>query len=204
MSGHSKFANIKHKKEKNDGKDKNVLVDSVKGTVEEIKKDRNLLFAAIAGACSVLLVVLVVVLVMIGTKYLSPSYRVINQYMKGCQEMDVDSHMDLYHEDVIEVYESEGDYDFEEIVESMFEDWEEIKDALYKADQILSNNEINLLSATKECMHTLQGLSHVYPTSQEWYNRLDSCYIELKDLSHEIADANEDIEFNPTVKIETY
>ena len=45
---------------------------------------------------------------------------------------------------------------------------EEIKDALYKADQILSNNEINLLSATKECMHTLQGLSHVYPTSQEW------------------------------------
>ena len=75
---------------------------------------------------------------------------------------------------------------------------EEIKDALYKADQILSNNEINLLSATKECMHTLQGLSHVYPTSQEWYNRLDSCYIELKDLSHEIADANEDIEFNPT------
>ena len=75
---------------------------------------------------------------------------------------------------------------------------EEIKDALYKADQILSNNEINLLSATKECMHTLQGLSHVYPTSQEWYNRLDSCYIELKDLSHEIVDANEDIEFNPT------
>ena len=75
---------------------------------------------------------------------------------------------------------------------------EEIKDALYKADQILSNNEINLLSATKECMHTFQGLSHVYPTSQEWYNRLDSCYIELKDLSHEIADANEDIEFNPT------
>lgn len=75
---------------------------------------------------------------------------------------------------------------------------EEIKDALYKADQILSNNEINLLSATKECMHTLQGLSHVYPTSQEWYNRLDSCYIELKDLSHEIADASEDIEFNPT------
>lgn len=75
---------------------------------------------------------------------------------------------------------------------------EEIKDALYKADQILSNNEINLLSATKECMHTLQGLTHVYSTSQEWYNRLDSCYIELKDLSHEIADANEDIEFNPT------
>lgn len=113
------------KNEKNTGKDKNVLVDSVKGTVEEIKKDRNLLFAAIVGACSVLLVVLVVVLVMIGTKYLSPSYRVINQYMKGCQEMDVDSHMDLYHEDLIDYYETTDDYDFEEMIEKMFEDWEE-------------------------------------------------------------------------------
>ena len=112
-------------KEKNDGKDKNVLVDSVKGTIEEIKKDKNMLFAAIAGACSVLLVVLVVVLVMIGTKYLSPSYRVINQYMKGCQEMDVDSHMKLYHEDLIDYYETTDDYDFEEMIEKMFEDWEE-------------------------------------------------------------------------------
>lgn len=75
---------------------------------------------------------------------------------------------------------------------------EEIKDALYKTDLLLSNNEINLLSITKECMHTLQGLSQVYPISQEWYNRLDSCYIELKDLSHEITDASEDIEFNPS------
>ena len=75
---------------------------------------------------------------------------------------------------------------------------EDIKAALYKADQILSSNEMSLLSATKECMQTLHGLSKVYIPSQEWTNRLESCYIELKDLSHEIANASEDVEFNPT------
>ena len=75
---------------------------------------------------------------------------------------------------------------------------EDIKAALYKADQILSSNEMSLLSATKECMQTLHGLSKVYTPSQEWTNRLESCYIELKDLSHEIANASEDVEFNPT------
>ena len=75
---------------------------------------------------------------------------------------------------------------------------EDIKAALYKADQILSSNEMSLLSATKECMQTIQGLSKVYTPSQEWTNRLESCYIELKDLSHEIANASEDVEFNPT------
>ena len=57
---------------------------------------------------------------------------------------------------------------------------------------------MSLLSATKECMQTLHGLSKVYTPSQEWTNRLESCYIELKDLSHEIANASEDVEFNPT------
>ena len=47
-------------------------------------------------------------------------------------------------------------------------------------------------------MQTLQSVSKVYTPAQEWINRLDSCYIELKDLSHEIASAGERIEFNPT------
>ena len=75
---------------------------------------------------------------------------------------------------------------------------EDIKAALYRADQILASDEMNLLSAIKECMQTIQGLSKVYTPSQEWTNRLESCYIELKDLSHEIANASEDVEFNPT------
>ena len=74
---------------------------------------------------------------------------------------------------------------------------EDIKAGLYKVDQIMSSDEGSLLSATKECMQTLQSIAKVYAPAQEWMNRLDSCYIELKDLSHDIAGAQEEIEFNP-------
>lgn len=75
---------------------------------------------------------------------------------------------------------------------------EDIKGGLYKVDQLIASDETNLLSVVKECMQTLQSVSKVYTPAQEWINRLDSCYIELKDLSHEIASAGERIEFNPT------
>ena len=75
---------------------------------------------------------------------------------------------------------------------------EDIKGGLYKVDQLIASDETNLLSVTKECMQTLQSVSKVYSPAQEWINRLDSCYIELKDLSHEIASAGERIEFNPS------
>lgn len=75
---------------------------------------------------------------------------------------------------------------------------EEIKAGLYKVDQIMSSDDTSLLSATKECMQTLHNIARVYTRAQEWISRLDSCYIELKDLSHEIAGAQEEVEFNPT------
>ena len=75
---------------------------------------------------------------------------------------------------------------------------EEIKSGLYKVDQLMASDEMNLLSATKECMQTLQGISRVYAPAQEWIDRLDSCFIELKDLSHEIINGAEEVEFNPT------
>ena len=75
---------------------------------------------------------------------------------------------------------------------------EDIKSNLYKVDQLMSSDETTLLSATKDCIQTLQGISKVFPPVQEWMERLDSCYIELKDLSHEIAHASEEVDFNPT------
>jgi len=74
---------------------------------------------------------------------------------------------------------------------------EDIKANLYKVDQLMASDGMTLLSATKDCMHTLQSIARVYAPAQEWANRLDSCYIELKDLSQEVANAAEDVEFNP-------
>ena len=46
-------------------------------------------------------------------------------------------------------------------------------------------------------MQTLQGLTQVYAPAKEWMERLNSCYIELKDISREIGNAEEEVEFNP-------
>ena len=75
---------------------------------------------------------------------------------------------------------------------------EDIKSGLYKVDMLIATDETNLLSAMKECIQTLQGVSKVYDPAQEWMDRLDSCFVELKDLSHEVGNAAERIEFNPS------
>lgn len=46
-------------------------------------------------------------------------------------------------------------------------------------------------------MQTLQSLTQVYAPAKEWMERLNSCYIELKDISREIGNAEEEVEFNP-------
>lgn len=74
---------------------------------------------------------------------------------------------------------------------------EDIKAGLYKAGQLIDGDESGGLSLVKEAMQTLQSVSRVYPPAQEWGERLNSCYIELKDISREISGAQEEIEFNP-------
>lgn len=75
---------------------------------------------------------------------------------------------------------------------------EDIKASLYKVDQLMASDDTTLLSVTKDCMQALQGISRVFAPAQEWIDRLESCYIELKDLANDISSAGEDVEFNPT------
>ena len=75
---------------------------------------------------------------------------------------------------------------------------EDIKSSLYKVNQLMDEGEMNLVSLAKEGMQVLQSISRVYNPASEWSNRLESCYLELKDMAHEIANASDEVEFNPT------
>ena len=75
---------------------------------------------------------------------------------------------------------------------------EDIKSSLFKVNQLMDEGEMNLVSLSKEAMQVLQSISRVYTPALEWSNRLESCYLELKDMAHEIAYASDEIEFNPT------
>lgn len=74
---------------------------------------------------------------------------------------------------------------------------EEIKAGLYKVEQLLSGNEENTLGILKESISTLHSLEKVYTAAEEFSERLNSCYIELKDIAQEVGRSQEDTEFNP-------
>lgn len=74
---------------------------------------------------------------------------------------------------------------------------EEIKAGLYRVGQTFSSDEGGLLSGLKECLNVMRGLQQVYPVAGELADRMESSYIELKDISQEVSDKEEEIEFNP-------
>lgn len=74
---------------------------------------------------------------------------------------------------------------------------EDIKSALYQSSQLLDGDEQSLLQVLKDCCSTLQGISKVYPAARELTDRLDSSFIEIKDIADEISVKEEEVEFNP-------
>lgn len=74
---------------------------------------------------------------------------------------------------------------------------EEIKSALYEADNSINAEIGGVLSNVKNAKNALKGIMDVYPVALELQQRLDSCYIELDDISHEISTQLQDIDFDP-------
>ena len=75
---------------------------------------------------------------------------------------------------------------------------EDIKAGLYRSAQNIGGDEGGCLTLIKDSINTLQTVSKVFAKANEWKERLESCYIEIKDISHDMDDAQEAIEFNPS------
>lgn len=75
---------------------------------------------------------------------------------------------------------------------------EDIKTALYEADSILSaEDDSGIVGKLKSAMNAMSGIEKVLPASIELKSRMDSCYIELKDVSQEVGNLLESTDFNP-------
>ena len=74
---------------------------------------------------------------------------------------------------------------------------EEIKGALYSTDGFLTHDDGGIIERLKEASRTLTAIQDVYPDIKEAAARLDSCYIELKDIADEVSSRAEDFDFNP-------
>ena len=74
---------------------------------------------------------------------------------------------------------------------------EEIREALYKADTLLSDEERGTLTALREVSGILRGTLKVYPSLAASAERMESLFIDLKELTADLASLNEGVEYNP-------
>ena len=75
---------------------------------------------------------------------------------------------------------------------------EEIKSALYEADNALGAEQTGVVSSLHSSMSALRGISRVFPAVEELSQRLESCYIEVKDISQDVSSYLEDVDFDPS------
>ena len=74
---------------------------------------------------------------------------------------------------------------------------EEIKRELQMADTLLSMDEANVLKSMKEISNAVQRIKNYLPKADNWSERIESIYIDLKDLSLDISAEQERTDFNP-------
>ena len=74
---------------------------------------------------------------------------------------------------------------------------EDIKTALYEADSALSGENDSILDKLKNATHQLENICDVYPSMADVTGRMQSSYIELKDIAQEISSSVDHVEFDP-------
>lgn len=76
---------------------------------------------------------------------------------------------------------------------------EEIKQVLFDANNVLADEDNNVASILKNIVSNLNSIESVYAPARELAARVESAYIEIKDIADEINGGGEKIEFNPAL-----
>jgi DNA repair protein RecN (Recombination protein N) len=75
---------------------------------------------------------------------------------------------------------------------------EEIKSGLSLVSDLLNGEEESVLARVKESLHQLSRLSLYFHEGEEIRQRIDSVYIELKDIAFSVDTLSEKIDFDPS------
>lgn len=86
--------------------------------------------------------------------------------------------------------------EMEQLSESMNHS-EDIKSALYSADAALNDENTGIISQLKKVSNSVSSITSVYPNVEELAERIESAYIEIKDISNEISDSLDNVDFDP-------
>lgn len=108
-----------------------------------------------------------------------------------------EDYLRFQYEQLCDVHLQPGEQSALEEEQEMLTHAEEIKTALYSVSCSLGDDEGGLLSKMKESLSTLRSLQRIYPAVEPLGERLDSAYIELKDILSEVDDRQESVSVDP-------
>jgi DNA repair protein RecN (Recombination protein N) len=74
---------------------------------------------------------------------------------------------------------------------------EEIKNGLYAVENALSSDDKGIIGSLKEALNTLQAIHRLYPAAGETAERLQTAYLDLKDLLLDISNQQEKLYLDP-------
>ena len=130
-------------------------------------------------------------------------YLSVRQQLQEARERAVRRHEqeDYLRFQFTELYSADLRENEQEVLEAeqeMLTHAEDIKAGLYEAIGCLNaEDEVNTLQNVKRAMAALRGVSRVFSQTEELSERLDSCFIELKDIADEIERKADEIEYDP-------
>ena len=105
--------------------------------------------------------------------------------------------LQFQYEELTNANLTEGEQEELEQRSETMEHSEDIKSALYTTDNALSGEQNGVIESLRTSLSALRNIESVYPEVSELIQRIDSSYIELKDVSHEISSLLESVDFDP-------
>ena len=105
------------------------------------------------------------------------------------------------HHELEEARLAEGEQEELEQEFSILSHAEEIKSALFEADDIMTGDG-GIIERLKTALHSVDSVTKVYPAIADAAQRMESSFIELKDIADEVAQHAERVDFDPS-RLET-
>ncbi|WP_033150838.1 DNA repair protein RecN [Prevotella sp. RM4] len=105
--------------------------------------------------------------------------------------------LQFQYEELENAHLVEGEQEELEQRSDTMEHSEDIKSALYTTDNALSADQNGVIEQLRSSLSALRSIEAVYPEVGDLIQRIDSSYIDLKDVAHEISSLLESVDFDP-------
>lgn len=129
-------------------------------------------------------------------------YKEAEKALKQLEELIKDNkeredYLRFQHAELEEAKLEDGQQEALEQESEMMSHAEDIKAALYQAVEGIDGDSNGMLGNLHSYVGRLHDIEDIYPHVKELAERLDNCYIELKDIAQDLSSQVEDVDFDP-------